>query len=114
MISAKSALMVGDLAVKNCSSYAASLKLMTGVSERRPRSCQLIEQRLGFLQVRCIEAFGEPAIDRTEQVVGLRAPALLAPEPGKARCRAQLIGSCLLPPRDLKRRLQRCLTFINL
>jgi hypothetical protein len=33
---------------------------------------QLIEQSLGLLQVKRVEAFSEPAIDRGEKIVGLR------------------------------------------
>ena len=36
---------------------------------------QLVEQRLGLLQVERVEAFGEPAIDRSEKIAGL----MLAP-----------------------------------
>jgi hypothetical protein len=41
---------------------------------------QFIEQRLNLLQIERVEAFGEPAIDRSEKVAGLRPPALIAPE----------------------------------
>ena len=34
---------------------------------------QLIEQRLGLLQIERVEAFGEPAVDRREQIAGLAA-----------------------------------------
>jgi hypothetical protein len=52
-------------------------------------SRQLIEQRLGIVQDRRVETFGEPAVDRGEQVTGLDALALIAPEVGEADCRAQ-------------------------
>ena len=45
-------------------------------------SCQLVEQRLGVLQVGGVEALGEPAVDRREQVVSLSTSALVAPEAG--------------------------------
>jgi hypothetical protein len=45
-------------------------------------SCELVEERLGVLQIGGVEALGEPAVDRREQVVGLGAFALIAPEPG--------------------------------
>jgi hypothetical protein len=35
------------------------------------------------LQVGGVEAVGEPAVDRREQVVGLSPLTLLAPEPGR-------------------------------
>ena len=40
---------------------------------------QLIEQRLGLLQIERVEAFGEPAIDRSEKLAGLIPLALVAP-----------------------------------
>src|SRR3954451_6643141 len=39
-----------------------------GLSLRHHYSGQLIEQRPCLLQVRCIEAFSEPAVDRREQI----------------------------------------------
>jgi hypothetical protein len=39
---------------------------------------QLIEQRLGLLQIERIEAFREPAIDRSEEIVGLVPLVLIA------------------------------------
>ena len=44
----------------------------------------LFQQRLRVLQIRRIEAFGEPIVDRTEQITGFCAFALVAPESGKA------------------------------
>ncbi len=46
-------------------SKALVLLLLLG-SDRQSR--QLIEQRLGFFQIERIEAFGEPAIARSEQI----------------------------------------------
>jgi hypothetical protein len=43
-------------------------------------SRQLVEQRLGVLQVCRIEALVEPAVDRRQELVRLGAPALLGPE----------------------------------
>src|SRR5918992_5249526 len=45
-------------------------------------SCQRVEQRLGVLKVRRVEALGEPAVDRREEVVGLVPPALVSPQAG--------------------------------
>jgi hypothetical protein len=53
---------------------------------------QFVEQRLGLFQIECIVAFGEPAVDRSEQITGLLPLALIAPEPRKARCGAEFIG----------------------
>src|SRR5215470_20167171 len=47
-------------------------------------SRQLIEQRLGVLQDRCVESFGEPAVDRREKIMGFGALALITPEAGEA------------------------------
>ena len=63
----------------------------------RHRLCQLIQQRLGFDQVGRIEAFGEPIVDRREQVIDFRLPALVAPEPGEAGGGPQLQKLCTLP-----------------
>ena len=41
----------------------------------------LVEQCLGLLQIERVEAFGEPAVDRSEQLEGLSPLALVAPEP---------------------------------
>jgi hypothetical protein len=46
-------------------------KLVSGV--------QLIEQGLGLLQIERIEAFGEPAVDRSEKIAGLIGLVLIAP-----------------------------------
>jgi hypothetical protein len=46
-------------------------------------SREFVEQRLRFLQVKGIEALGEPPVDRREQSAGLRVLALLTPESGK-------------------------------
>src|SRR4051794_36873131 len=54
-------------------------------------SPQLGEQSLGVLEVGRVEALGEPGVDRCEDVERLAAPALVAPEPGQARGRAQLV-----------------------
>jgi hypothetical protein len=42
---------------------------------------QLIEQRLRFLQIECIEALGEPVVDRSEKLTGRILLTLIAPEP---------------------------------
>ena len=51
---------------------------------------QLVEQRLGLLQIERIEGLGEPAVDRREKIVGLVSLALIAPEPRQARRRPEL------------------------
>ena len=57
---------------------------------RLPMSTELVEQRFGILEVSGVEALGEPAVDRGEEIVGLSAFALIAPQSGEARCCAQL------------------------
>ena len=44
---------------------------------------QLIQQGLGLLQIERVEAFGEPAVDRSEKIAGLIPLALIALEPAK-------------------------------
>src|SRR5215467_4099694 len=83
----------------------------------RQRSCrryssQLIEQRLSLFEIAGVETFGEPAIDRCEQITCCGAPALLAPQPGKARRGAQFVGSRLLPACDTQRLLEGVLALI--
>src|SRR6476659_4518403 len=63
----------------------------------RPQLPELVQQRLGLLQDWRIEAFGEPAIDRREQVTRFRALALATPQPGKADGGLQLIEFRALP-----------------
>src|SRR5262249_22631094 len=57
---------------------------------------QLTEQCLGFLEVGGIKTLGDPAVDRSEQVVGLGALALLLPQAAEAHGRAQLQRSGVL------------------
>jgi hypothetical protein len=52
---------------------------------RRAASCrQLIEQGLSLLQIERVEALGEPAVDRREQIAGLIPLALITPQPRHA------------------------------
>src|SRR2546423_14382461 len=53
------------------------------------RSGKLVEQRLRFRQIRRVEPFGEPAVDRGEKVAGFGAAALVAAEAGEAHSGAQ-------------------------
>ena len=52
-------------------------------------SRQFFEQRLRRHQVGRVETFGEPAVDRSEEVAGFGVAALVAAEPGEARGGAQ-------------------------
>ena len=42
---------------------------------------QLVEQRLGLLQIERVEPLGKPPVDRSEQFVSLLRLTLVAPEP---------------------------------
>ena len=48
---------------------------------------QLVEQRLRFLQIKRVEAFGEPAVDRSKQFASLLRLALITPEAREAQDR---------------------------
>jgi len=72
-------------------------------------SRQLGEERLRFLEVRGVEAFGEPAVDGREQLVGVGAAALLAPQPGEARGGAQFVAACALLAGDREGGAERIL-----
>jgi hypothetical protein len=61
------------------------------------------------LQDRRVEALGEPAVDRREQVTGFGSLALIPPEAGKAGRREQLEDPCALAPRDRQRLIVRLL-----
>ena len=53
------------------------------------RSCrELLQQRLGLLQVERFESVGEPAIDRGEKIMGLLMFALIASQPRHTHRRA--------------------------
>src|SRR4051812_15262244 len=60
-------------------------------------SCQRIQQRLCLLQDRRVKAFGEPAIDRREQVTRFHLFTLVAPEPSEADGGSQLRELGALP-----------------
>ena len=44
------------------------------------------------IELRRVKAFGEPVVDRGEQVMGFGCLALLLPETGETRCRAEFEG----------------------
>ena len=64
------------------------------------RSRQLIEQPLRFFQIGGVEALGEPAVNRREQVAGLGPPPLFTPQPGEARRGTEFPSFCVLLARD--------------
>ena len=57
---------------------------------------QLVEQRLRLLQIARVEAFREPAINRSQQFARLLHLALVAPEAGEAHGGAEFPGFGLL------------------
>src|SRR5262249_42608715 len=76
-------------------------------------SCQLVEEVPCFFEVGGIEPSRKPTIDRCEQLPRLYTPAQFGPQPGEASCRAQLIGLCMLTPRDTQRLLERSLSLFE-
>ena len=64
------------------------------------RSPECLEQRLGLLGIRGVEALGEPGIDRGEQLTSGAALALLPPQADQACGGTQLPGFRLLMARQ--------------
>ena len=65
-------------------------------------SRQLVEQGSGVPQIRRVEAFREPAVNRREEFACLLALALIAPQSRQADGRAHLPGFRLLAACDLE------------
>src|SRR5262245_27537573 len=65
--------------------------------KRLSASGELVEQRLGVSQHRPIEAFGERAIHRREEVVSFRALTMVTPQASETGCSAQPEGLRALP-----------------
>src|ERR1700722_10363125 len=72
---------------------------------------QSVKQRLRLLQIKRVEAFTEPAVDRSEKIAGRIPLALIAPEPRHAHRSTQFPGLCLLRSRNGKRTLEIRLRF---
>src|SRR5215469_2241930 len=62
-------------------SFAPAVSELPG---SRAGSPQLLKQRLRLLQIRRVEAFAEPAVDRREEIAGFGTAALVAVEPCEA------------------------------
>src|SRR5215469_1423464 len=45
---------------------------------------EFVEQRFRVFKVRCVEAFGEPVVNRREQVAGFGLAALVSAQPREA------------------------------
>ena len=64
---------------------------------------QIVEQCPGIPQIGGVEALGEPAVDRREQLVSRRVTVMVAPEPGEANSGAiprawlPVLGQCSGP-----------------
>ena len=54
-------------------------------------SPQLIQERLRLFQIGRVETFGEPGVDRREQIAGFVALALVQPQAGERGSDAQLM-----------------------
>lgn len=55
-----------------------------------------MQQRFGILQIRRVKSFGEPMVDRCQEVMGFVAFALLVPESSEAGGSTEFPGLCLL------------------
>ena len=88
------------------SNFASEANLLRGRFETWLSDVHLIQQGLGLLQIERVEAFGEPAVDRSEKIVGLLPFSLIAPKPRHAHRRAQFPGLCLLRTRNRERPLE--------
>src|SRR5215472_6130535 len=55
----------------------------------RAASRQFVEQRLCLFEILCVEAFGEPAVNRRQKIAGLSAATVVAAESSEAYNRTQ-------------------------
>src|SRR5262249_39229070 len=81
-----------------------------------PSTCQagtleLLQQRLGLLQVERVEAFAEPAVDRREKIASCISLTLIAPELRHAHCGAEFPGFGLPRTRNGQRSPEICFRF---
>jgi hypothetical protein len=67
---------------------------------------QLLQQRLCLFQIERVEAFGKPAVNRSEQFARLLHLALVAPEACEAHGGAEFLGFGLLLAGDGERALE--------
>jgi hypothetical protein len=74
---------------------------------------QCVEQRLGLLDLRCLEALGEPSIHGREEFAGVGMPALVAPEPSETDGSTEFPRLRGLAPGDLDRPLKCCARFVH-
>ena len=80
------------------SAQRARLEARTMLIQHSHPLVEFVEQRLCVFEIRRVEAFGEPSVDRREKVAGFGGAALVAAEPGEARSGAQFpeLGLLLL------------------
>jgi hypothetical protein len=64
-------------------------------------SRQFVDQSLRLFEIECVEAFGEPAVNRREKVASLGASPLVAQQAGKADGGAQFPEVGPLLPGDI-------------
>jgi hypothetical protein len=81
----------------SCPASGWSCRQISGHSRQNFWSCwrtgsrQFVEQRFGFFEIGRAKAFGEPAVDRCEEIAGFGAASMFAPHPGEACCSAQFV-----------------------
>ena len=80
----------GAKACRYSSIHCQRLNAMSGFIVARslsrwPRLCEFFQQRLGLLQVGGVEALGEPAVDRREQLACFGPLALALPQAAQAQ-----------------------------
>jgi hypothetical protein len=79
------------------SAYMAKRDIVTLAEEYlvEPRRLLLAQAWERVCSIERVEAFGEPAVDRSEEIAGLIQLAPIAPQPRHAHRRAQFPGLCL-------------------
>jgi hypothetical protein len=68
-----------------------------------PELLQTLEKDLRGFEIGRLEPFGEPVVDRLEELQRLRGTALIVYHPSEARRGAQLPGQGTLPARPVER-----------
>ena len=69
---------------------------------------QFIQESLGCDEIGHVEAAAEPTVDRGQQISGLGALVLIAPQPREANCGTQLEKLSFLLARNLEGTLKVC------
>src|SRR5438132_1694074 len=75
--------------------------------------CEGAQQRLCFLQVAGVEAFGELTVHQGKELARRLAPTLFAPKPRERGRATQFISGGALPPRDFQRLLESYSSFFQ-